>query len=168
MESSQTTTILDRLHDLESQNDELRTKVDRLSKRPGMYLMPHTNYTVFSDGMLLCWHLRGDPEMIDAYGERSALDDLHWSAVVFPGKTNILFFAEIGFERRTPEIVVRVGWKNDPVTLRVLVDVFHDVSIAKRVNLELEKYMGDTYCGFTQVQSGTEGSGSHVTMHLER
>ena len=88
--------IIDRLQALEQTVDELRASNELLrselsTQTEEVHLMPHTRYTEFSDGYDLKWDLLKAPTMTDnregGSGDPVPLDEKHWNAEVFPGKS---------------------------------------------------------------------------------
>ena len=128
--------FVDRLQTLEQRVDELQASNELLrselsSKSEEVHLMPHSRYTEFSDGYGLHWDLWEAPTMTDnregsVCAESVPLDEKHWNAVVFPGRSTIhILEADDTADKYWSSDRVSIGRVCQSVTVRELVEGVH-------------------------------------------
>lgn len=150
--------IMDRLHHLEQENDQLKTTLEDLkslmdARLPPVYLLPHTKFKDFNDGFTFCWELFSEPTMYDERTPKQEvfeddfvpLDDIHWNAMIFPSGTFIKVGDYVDMQGREDRVFVGIAGK--PVTVRMFVD-----EITEFCKPLIDQLQDDDsgYCGFYQ------------------
>lgn len=85
--------MMDRMLQVEKENDRLRERVSELeSRNPKLFMTPQSNYLTYSDGEDLDWYLFGRRGLIHAIEdtfETEDIDDEHLNAQMFAGPVSI-------------------------------------------------------------------------------